>query len=266
MREYFRQKRIRRLLRFYSNLQSYGVLFVHDTPVDLTNRKSVLVSRDAKVHFLLTVFFFSLLGGVLGGLLRLVPAGDAGWAVRLVVLCASGVVAVECADAVLDRITRALDITLDYVLPLAALLMLIVLYVGLQKFGMGPQWAGQLDAWRANTNTRIQSRPVQAVIEPGEGTNWFFVRTATGALQPLDRTDAMLACEARGAGWKLFDGDSTFTPDPVPRIARPLSVWYGGAFPVGQIGPPTGLGRPGVFSSAGADDLRPTLCIVTEAR
>lgn len=264
--EYFRQKRIRRIRRFYSQLQAFGVVHVHGTPVDVIRRKTVLVSRDAVLHFCFTVFFLMLLGGVVSTVLSLVPMRDAGGVVRFAALLVSGVLAVECADAAMDRLTRAFDITFDYVLPVTVLLMLVAGSVGVRFFGMGPAWSSGFSAWRTETNQRLQSRPRTIAITPAAGANWFFARNAKGELLPLSRTDASLECEAKGAGWELFRGDSTFVPDPVPQIERPISVWMDGGFPKGQIGPSTGLGRPDVFSSAGPDDLAVTLCVKPEGR
>ena len=266
LKEYLRQKRIRRILRFYNQLQSYGVVFVGDTPVDFARRKTVMVSRDAVLHFCFTVLFMMALGGVVKPMLRAVPVAGAGGVIWVAALLVSGVAAVECADAAMDRLTRAFDITFDYVLPITVLLVAGGLYLGVRVFGMGPTWSERFEEFRKQTNQRLQGRSQTAIIVPAEGTNWYFVRNAKGELQPLSRTDAALECEAKGAGWVLFSGDSTFVPNPAPRLGTIVSVWMGEGMPLGQIGPRTGLGRPGVFSSAGPDDLAVTLCVKTEAQ
>lgn len=264
--EYLRQKRIRRILRFYSHLQSYGVVFMRGAPVEVVHRKTVLVSRDAVLHFVLTVICMMIIGGVLGSVMQMVPATGVGAALWLVVLAVSGVAAVECADAVMDRMTRAFDITFDYVIPIAVLLVAGGLWLGVRVFGRGPSWSASFDQWRASTNQRLASRPRSVSIVPAQGNNWYFVRNAKGQLQPLSRSDAMLECEAKGAGWVLFNGDSTFVPDPVPTLDRGMSVWMDGGMPIGQIGPGPGLPRPSVFVSGGPDAMAVTLCVKPEPR
>lgn len=258
---YFRQKRIRRILNFYSNLQSYGVVAVGGVPTDLGHGKSVLVSREARLHFFLTIGFFALLGVPLGAVLARLPSGEVGNVIRLVVMCVAGVLAVECADAVLARFLRALDVTFDYLLPLVALALLGAMYVPLKQLGADSDWAAGLASVRQSVNTRLQGRPIREAVTPTAGRNWFFVSTADGALQPLDRSHAAQACSTKGVGWKLYDGDSAFAPEPAPQFLRTVSVWYGGGMPVAQIGETSGLARPQAFSSADATDLRATLCV-----
>lgn len=264
--EYLRRKRIRRIRKFYSQLQSWGLFFPGGTPVDFAHRRTVMVSRDALLHFGFTVLFLMLLGSAVSAVLGVVPPLANSVSVRLVALLISGVLAVEAADAALDRLTRAFDIAFDYVLPVVVLLIAGGAYIGVRFLGMGPVWSGQFTAWRDAKSREIQSRPVSAAIEPAEGNNWFFVRDAKGQLQPLDRVDAQVACDAKGAGWQLFAGDSAFVPDPAPTLGRGVSVWMAEGIPVGQIGPETGLGHPHVYRSAGPDELVVTLCVKPEGR
>lgn len=264
VKEVYRQKRIRRILRFYSHLQSYGTVFVQGVPVDLrTKSKKVLVSRDALIHFCFTLLALMILGSAVSRALRGLSLGG-GLAVPLLSSLTCSFLAVELADWVVEKLGPSLDLLFDYVLPLLALVTGVTVFFGLWYFDLGPTWASRFSAWRDSVNQRIQSRPVTLAIVPEEGRNWFFVRDTSGALLPLTRQEAEAECQSYGGHWQLFDAEPGFQADPAPTLGGSVSVWMGQGFPVGQLNAGTGLGRPSVFRSAQKTDRVVTLCISRE--
>ena len=268
IKEYYRQKRIRRILTFYSFLQSYGLINLGPHPVDLRSpNKNVLISRDAKFHFVLTLILLGVCGSVLGMLVRpivgLLPKGTApAFAQAFLVGLPTAFLSVEIADAILLKTTRVLDVLIDLILPVVGLIAISAVFLGVTQFNMGPQWSKQFNDWKDRTNERIQKRPRALPLSQPSGNNWALIVDDKNQLLPLTRPEAHRACLEKGGDWQLFDGDAKFQPDPVPIFSGQFSVWMAeGGFPVGQVGGTNGFGKPSVFSSASMNDRVPTLCV-----
>lgn len=216
LRNYYRQKRIRRILSFYHDYQPSNF-------DGKAYKKVPIISRDARIHFVLTsagVFFF-------GKILSLIHfPGTFSFIV-------AGFLAVEAADYILIRGVKLFDRVFDYILPIGAFIVILALVYGQKEFRLIETFRDNVMNFRERYNNDIQSRPKLNVADSGSGDNWMILGFEKGSSHPLTLQEAINTCSSNGKGWSLYDGNFQFSP---PLLLKSAQYFWVKNMP-GQMGP-----------------------------
>ena len=270
IQNYYRLKRIERLVSLYNRMQP------EQTPFTSTYKKlAPIVSRDALIHFAITLVALSLcsivLGSVLGPIFK--PVLDRFAQSEFRVLKALSILpmvipaflAIEIADYVYARIQYAVDRTFDFILPALGLVLLVTVIFIVKTPGLAQKVGFAFGAWRDEVNEKLQKRPRDLKVSQSRGSNWILSTgpapaPATGTWpQPITFMEAEAFCLSQGRGWRLYNGDSTFVPAPQLKSAHGFYVWLSSSRG-GQI-EPSGIAPPKVFVSRSPQDRTIALCI-----
>lgn len=261
IKEFYRQKRIRRILNIYSRLQPSAF-------TGKRRQKPSLVSRDAMIYFGL-VMLSMMLVGVFAKIvftpffkIAAITSNPVVHTLCLLPTVASAYLAVELADYLLIKLTSFFDTIFDFVLPALIGILFLIIYVGLKNYDMGEKWKNGFEAWRTEMNQNLQSRPIDIRLKPLRGSNWAFALNEKNQVIKMTKEEAKVHCVAMGAGWGLYNPSLPFIPEPVAQFDRAFFIWQdGGGFAVGQLDPQRGIAKPVVFSSSGSSDKNAVLCI-----
>lgn len=223
LKDYYREKRIRRILSFYHEIQP--------SAYDL-KPKIRFISRDAWVQFIMVLFLLLSFG-------------------RFMPFLIAAFLAVEISDYIMIRGTKFFDALFDYIMPLGFLLLITGLYVGFTHFDL----MGKFSEFHKRKNRELHSMPIKNISSVGVGENWSIENFKDGTATPMSRDEAILACQARGS--ILYTGDAFhFTPPLV--LNRRAYFWVGQSG--GQLGPGV-VSKPSVYIKVNTEPMHLTLCV-----
>ena len=268
LKEYYRQKRIRRILKFYYTLQPQQTVqippsFPKSSPEEEMLRKGISrpiskgkvawISRDAKIHFFLTLSLWFVTAIPMQMIIK-----DWGIFGKLIlVFLAWGIV--ELVDLFMDRMSKALDAFFDVILPVLVVVTCIGIFIGLKFFNLKDVVKNKVDS----INDEMRSKPETAMISPKEGKNWKFYFNEKQELQPLAFDEAMKYCIGQGQGWGVMKESNTTTLDPAPYSTKYFYIWVmrnNYAMQPGQVGKGE-IKTPSVWTSFGPGSKHVTLCV-----
>lgn len=282
LQNYFRRKQIKRLYYFYHQIQPHIGAVITDpekkkrNPMlpgiplfSITKRQSAVFSRDAIIHFFVTVMAYFLISKILFypllPLIKFFHTHSSGLGTIFSFSCSavSGFLAVEFADWLEFTTIPARDKFFDYILPITILLILIALGLYIKFYNGHLTIQKNFEEWRHGINEKLQSKPIAIKIEPLEGDNWEFVLNNQDQLTPLTGPRALEFCKGFGSNWKVYDGNPDFTFIPPFTLNRSVYVWIqdgqffsrAGQISAGPVKPPS------VWVSAQKNDKHATLCI-----
>lgn len=242
---YYREKRIQRILSFYSRLQPAS---------RLTGKRASMVSRDSIIQVIATFVCLMICGLPLSVLAK--QGGPP--AVSMALGGISAFIAVELADWILLRIRRTLDLTFDVVLPWLAAFLIAATVIGVRYLDWATIMPQRFEEWRLGVNDRLQRRPLTIRLRQTSSTDWKFATNAQGQLTPLTKQEAEIFCAQQGLGWNVYAG--TAHSDILSSGA--FYIWMNPGWRAAQI-EPGGLLPPRVFASSAEGDRRATLCVRT---
>lgn len=236
LRDYYREKRIRRILSFY-----------HEVRPVLGAGKVRFISRDAWIHFFLTVLGFLLFSN----LTRFMPP--------TVSLFFSAYAAVELSDFIMIRLTRFFDAIFDYVLPIGFISLVGILFWGQKHYNILGKAQVSLSEYHKKKNRELHSRVQKNIANRGAGENWTIEAFSSRTVKPLTLEEARAACGKRN--FKIYDGGPfKFIPPLV--LNKPAHFWYVGVN--GTLGVQLGPGevtKPSSFISYRTEPMYLTLCL-----
>lgn len=244
IRAYFREKRIQRILSFYSRLQPAK---------RLTGKRASMVSRDSVLQLIVTFICLMVCAIPFAALMRSIKAPAA---VGLCVGAVSAFLAVELADWVLLKVRRAVDLTFDFILPLLAAVLIAVTVVGVKYFNWSTVVPQRFENWRTEVNERLQKRPLAVRLRQTSGVDWLFATNEAGQLTQLTFAEAEAFCSNQGAGWGLYTGSAQAEIS----ADRPFYIWMAPGIRAAQVDPGPMKG-PQAFVSSSAQDRHATLCV-----
>lgn len=243
VRAYFREKRIQRILSFYSRLQ----------PVPrLTGRRASMVSRDSVIQLIVTFICLMICALPFAALTKSIKTP----VISLVLGGISAFLAVELADWVLLKIRRAVDLTFDFILPLLAAVLIVVTVVGVKYFSWSTIIPQRFEEWRADVNERLQKRPLAARLRQTSGVDWLFATNDAGQLTRMTLIEAEAFCSKQGAGWGVYAG----TAHAEISTDRAFYIWMAPGTRAVQVDPGAFKG-PQVFVSSSGQDRHAVLCV-----
>lgn len=231
LKDYYREKRIRRILSFYHEIQPY----VSPMPGS-AHRKIRFISRDAWVQFILTLFLILSLGRIMNYFI-------------------AAFLAVEISDYIMIRGTKFFDAIFDYILPLGFLLLVAAGYIGLKHYDLGAKWK----EFHKQKNRELHSIPVKNIAASGVGDNWSIEEFSAGNAKPLSLEEARLACQKRA--FKLYEGETNFMPPLV--LNKSAHFWFqekNGALGA-QLGPGEVKSPVAAFVKVHTEPMHLTLCV-----
>lgn len=220
--DYYREKRIRRILSFYHEIQPYN---------SDDHRKVRFISRDAWIQFILTVTLLLSLSKFTGYFF-------------------AAILAVEISDFIMIRGTKFFDAIFDFVLPIGFLLLVAAGYFGLKHFNLKEKFT----EYHKQKNRELHSMPVKNIAAVGIGENWAIESFSNGNAKPMSLEEARLACEKRR--YKIYDGETDLIPPLV--LNRPAYFWVNNTG--GQLGPGE-VTKPSVYVKVHTEPMHLTLCV-----
>ena len=244
IKAYFREKRIQRILPFYSRLQ----------PVTRsTGRRASMVSRESVMQLIVTFICLMISAAPFAALTKSIKAP---MVISLVLGGLSAFLAVELADWILLKIRRAVDLTFDFILPLLAAILIAVTVVGVKYFNWSTVIPQRFEEWRAGVNERLQRRPLAVRLRKTSGADWMFATNEAGQLTQLTLSEAEAFCSKQGLDWGLYAG----TAQAEISADRAFYVWMSPGTRAAQVDP-GGFKGPQVFVSSSAQDRHAVLCV-----
>ena len=221
LKDYYREKRIRRILSFYHEIQPFN-----------PRRRVRFISRDAWVHFILTLTLLLSMFKFTGYLI-------------------AAFLAVEISDYIMIRGTKFFDAIFDYVLPIGFLLLVGAGYYGLKNYNLKDRFTD----FHKQKNRELHSRPVKNIADFGVGENWVIEGFEKGDAKPMALEEARLAC--RNRGYELYNGESfNFIP---PLVLNHSAYFWSGNIG-GQLGPGE-VTKPSSYVRVQTEPMHLTLCV-----
>ena len=242
LKEYYRQKLIFQIQLTFQPQQ-----------ISRTGKSAGIISRDSIVRFILTLVVAGLYFGITNILLKHLPDP-----LRLLLSAFVLFLVTETVDILWIKIVSTLDYSFDVVLPAIGLVLFVVIF-GVIKYYPKSEYlqslGGKFEQWKIEKNKSFV-KPIPTVVET-RGTNWAFL-TEKSAYKPASFDQASAFCASQGAGWRIPQKEDFAKMIPLPTIPRIFYVWNSAntAFQLNlNVNTP-----PGVFSSAGPNDLKYVLC------
>lgn len=236
LKDYYREKRIHRILTFY-----------HEAQPILGAGKIRFISRDAWIHFLLTVLGFLLFSN----LTRFMPP--------TVSLFFSAYAAVELSDFIMIRLTGFFDAIFDYVLPIGFIALIGILFWGQKHYNILGKAQVALSEYHKKKNRELHSRIQKNIANVGSGENWTIEEFSLGKVKPLTLQDARAACGRRN--FKIYDGEPFHFIPPLV-LNKAAHFWYRGVNGTSgvQLGPGE-VTKPSSFITYRTEPMYLTLCV-----